>query len=109
MSNNALTFTDSVICYKELIEKEDGSRRSWKEKYGGKAAGWRPVEPFERTGASNSKMELPSGIPVSALRNPPLYRDTVGNEGLAGGTPLSALAARSQARSSTLSDPGDVA
>ena len=33
-------------------------------------------------------MELPSSMPASAIRNPPLYRDTVGNEGLAGGTPL---------------------
>ena len=30
---------------------------------------------------------MPSSVPVSALRNPPLYRDTVGNDGLAGGTP----------------------
>jgi hypothetical protein len=88
MSNNGLQYTDSVICYKELIDKEDTSRRTWKAKYGNSFdAGWRPVEPFERLGASDSKMELPSGIPVSAIRNPPLYRDTVGNEGLAGGTP----------------------
>lgn len=33
-------------------------------------------------------MELPSGLPISAIRNPPLYKDTVGNEGLSGGTPL---------------------
>ena len=53
MSNNALTFTDSVICYKELIEKEDTSRRTWKEKYGKMTdgLGWRPVEPFEAKGA----------------------------------------------------------
>ena len=91
MSNNGLTYTDSVICYKELIDKEDTARRLWKDKYGkkfGPQSTWRPVEPFEAMGASDSKMELPSGIPVSAIRNPPLYRDTVGNEGLAGGTPL---------------------
>ena len=45
------------------------------------------AEPFERAGASDSKMELPCGIPGAALRNPALYRDTVGNDGLAGGTP----------------------
>ena len=27
-------------------------------------------------------------MPVSAIRNPALYTDTVGNDGLAGGTPL---------------------
>ena len=92
MSNNGLTFTDSVICYKELIDKEDTARRTWKAKYGKRfeegGLGWRPVEPFEIHGASDSKTELPSGVPVSAIRNPALYRDTVGNEGLAGGTPL---------------------
>jgi len=89
MSQNSLTFTDSVICYKELIGKEDASRRSWKEKYGGNfTMGWRPVEPFEKSGASDSKAELPSAMPASALRNPALYRDTVGNDGLSGGTPL---------------------
>jgi len=90
MANGGLTFTDSVICYKELIEKEDTARRTWKDKYGAKfatSAAWRPVEPFEQLGASDSKMELPSRIPVSAIRNPALYRDTVGNDGLAGGTP----------------------
>ena len=89
--NAGLTFTDSVICYKELIEKEDTARRTWKERFGkafedGKGP-WRPVEPFEIKGSSNSKMDLPAGIPVSAIRNPPLYRDSVGNQGLAGGTP----------------------
>ena len=123
MSNNALTFTDSVICYKELIDKEDTARREWKNRFGAKygagknATDWRPVEPFEAKGASNSKTELPSGIPAAAyvlerwnhqasqmlvtltalltkhnmccacrLRNPPQFRDTVGNDGLAGGT-----------------------
>merc|ERR1711971_1541359 len=84
------TFTDSVICYKELIEKEDMARRTWKERFGAKFAqggAWRPIEPFESLGASDSKMELPSSIPVSAIRNPALYRDTFGNDGLAGGTP----------------------
>ena len=75
-----------------LIDKEDTARRNWKARYGQKfasgAQGWRPVEPFEREGASDAKTELPSAVPVSAIRNPPLYRDTVGNEGLAGGTPL---------------------
>ena len=88
--NAGLTFTDSVICYKELIEKEDTARRAGKQRLKEKdvKAMWRPVEPFEATGASESKTELPPSIPVSAIRNPPLYRDTVGNEGLAGGTPL---------------------
>lgn len=49
---------------------------------------WRPVEPFERTGASDSKAELPSATPASALRNPKQYYDHVGNDMLAGGTPL---------------------
>merc|ERR1711871_493982 len=87
MSNNTLTFTDSVICYKELIDKEVTARRTWKQKYGAADLGWRPVEPFEKTGASNSKMELPSGIPSAAIRNPALYKDTVGADGLSGGTP----------------------
>ena len=55
MANNSLMFTDSVICFKELIEKEDMARRTWREKYGArfeKAADWRPVEPFEQRGAS---------------------------------------------------------
>ena len=81
--------SECVRADKELIEKEDTARRTWKEKYGKILdRDWRPVEPFEATGASNSKMELPSSMPASAIRNPPLYRDTVGNEGLAGGTPL---------------------
>jgi len=87
MSNNSLCFTDSVICYKELIDKEDTARRTWREKYGQKDLGWRPVEPFEAKGASNSKMELPSGMPSAAIRNPALYKDTVGYDGLSGGTP----------------------
>ena len=88
MSNNGLTYTDSVICYKELIDKEDTARRTWKGKYGKEwDSGWRPVEPFEVKGASDSKMELPSGIPKAAVRHPALYNDTVGNDGLTGGTP----------------------
>lgn len=86
---SSLAFTDSVICFKELIDKEDTARRTWKAKYGSTLqSGWRPVEPFEKLGASDSKMELPSGVPSAAIRNPALYRDTVGNEGLAGGAPL---------------------
>jgi len=80
-------FTDSVICYKELIDKEETTKRQWRGKYGNSDVGWRPVEPFEKTGASNSKMELPSGMPSAAIRNPYLYKDTVGEQGLAGGAP----------------------
>ena len=91
MSNNALTFTNSVICYKEQIDKEDNSRRVWKERFGKRFAegnmDWRPVEPFEQSGASNAKAEFPPSIPVSAIANPPLYKDSVGNDALAGGTP----------------------
>ena len=88
-----MTFTNDVICFKEQIDKEDTGRRHWKERFGpmftdGTSAPWRPVEPFERTGASDSKAELPMGVPVSALRNPKLYVDHVGNDMLAGGTPL---------------------
>lgn len=87
MSNAMITYTDAVICYKELIEKEDTARRMWKEKYGAAKMPWRPVEPFEPMGASSSKQELPTGLPAAAARNPALYNDTVGNEGLTGGTP----------------------
>lgn len=88
MSNAMITYTDAVICYKELIEKEDTARRTWKEKYGGgRSQPWRPVEPFEATGASSSKQELPTKMPDAARRHPSLYHDTVGNEGLTGGTP----------------------
>jgi hypothetical protein len=87
--NAGLQFTDSVICYKELIDKEDTARRLAKQRNGQRALGWRPVEPFEATGASNSKLELPSeGIPGPALRNPSQFMDNVGNDSLAGGTPL---------------------
>ena len=88
MSNGNITYTDSVICYKELIEKEDAARRDWFTKFGGSwDQKWRPIEPFERGGASNSKGELPTSVPVPARKHPELYRDTVGDEGLAGGTP----------------------
>mmetsp|Transcript_42635 Transcript_42635/g.96397 ORF Transcript_42635/g.96397 Transcript_42635/m.96397 type:complete len:190 (-) Transcript_42635:542-1111(-) len=91
MSNGNVQFVDSVICYKELIAKEDAARRDWQTRYGkgwgASAAAWRGLEPFETTGMSNSKMELPAGIPKPALRHPELYRDTVGDEGLTGGTP----------------------
>ena len=52
MSGNSLMFTDSVICFKELIDKEETAKRQWRGKYGMNKEGWRPVEPFERTGAS---------------------------------------------------------
>jgi len=88
MSNTKLTYTDSVICYKELIEKEDATRRDWAGKYGKSwNSKWRPIEPFEPNGASDSKMELPPTVPPAARKYPQLYRDSVGDEGLAGGTP----------------------
>jgi hypothetical protein len=71
--------------------QEDTGRRVWKQRWGPvfqEGGPWRPVEPFERTGASDSKAELPTGIPPSALRNPKQYYDHVGNDMLAGGTPL---------------------
>lgn len=52
MATNSLMFTDSVICYKELIDKEETTKRQWRGKYGNSDVGWRPVEPFEKTGAS---------------------------------------------------------
>ena len=90
MSGNTMTFTNDVICWKELIDKEQTGHRVWKEKWGPvfqDGGPWRPVEPFERSGASEAKGELPAGIPGSAIRNPKLYRDHVGKDGLAGGTP----------------------
>lgn len=88
MSNTNVTYTDSVICYKELIEKEDAARRGWAKKYGRSwDAKWRPAEPFEAKGASVSKMEMPTSVPLAARNYPMLYRDTIGDEGLAGGTP----------------------
>ena len=32
MSNKGLTFTNDVICYKELIDKEETAKRTWKGK-----------------------------------------------------------------------------
>ena len=88
MSNNSLAFVDSVICYKEQIDKEETSKRNWKARYGTQDQGWRPVEPFERTGASSAKTEMVPGMPAAALRTPSQFRDTVGGDCLAGGTPL---------------------
>mmetsp|Transcript_49420 Transcript_49420/g.122827 ORF Transcript_49420/g.122827 Transcript_49420/m.122827 type:complete len:191 (-) Transcript_49420:260-832(-) len=88
MSEINVTYTDSVICYKELIEKEDAARRGWAKKYAGNwDAKWRPAEPLEATGASLSKTEMPPTVPKAATQYPALFRDTVGDEGLAGGTP----------------------
>lgn len=82
-----ITYTDSVICYKELIEKEDAARRLYQTRYGGKKEGrWRPIEPFEATSASGSKLEMPAGVPQAALKHPELFRDSVGDDALTGGT-----------------------
>ena len=93
MTEAGLTYTDQVICFKELIGKEDDGRRRWRERYGtqwgggGSGGGWRPVEPFENGSASDSKMEMPSTVPVAARNNPAHFRDSVGDDCLAGGTP----------------------
>ena len=72
---NSLMFTSSVICYKELIEKEESSRRNHKTKHGNMNLGWRPVEPFERTGASARpavETSSPSCCVLWALSPPPI-------------------------------------
>ena len=80
MSNNNMTFTNDVICYKELIDKEDTGRREWKAKYGemfkNDGGGWRPVEPFEKAAASDSKSELRLACPFqqSAIQPSTLIR-----------------------------------
>ena len=72
MSNNSLTFVDSVICFKEQIDKEETSKRLWKGRYGNSGQGWRPVEPFEKDGASarEGSIEPPCAIFVPC-RPPP--------------------------------------
>ena len=82
-----LTYTDTVKNYCELIEKEDKGRRMWKERYGNRDMGWRPVEPFEKGSSSYSDSEVPPKIPSAAVAYPFLFTDTVGDLGLAGGTP----------------------
>ena len=83
-----LTFVDTVANYKEQIQKEDQGRRMWKKRFGGDFnLGWRPVEPFEKGSSSYSDTEIPPKIPTAAISYPFLFRDTVGDEGLAGGTP----------------------
>ena len=47
----------------------------------------RPVEPFEKGSSSYSDTELPPKIPSAAVAYPFLFTDSVGDLGLAGGTP----------------------
>ena len=72
MSGNSLMFTDSVICFKELIDKEETAKRQWRGKYGMNKEGWRPVEPFERTGAS--AQQPASLMPNSVMARRPASR-----------------------------------
>ena len=88
-----LTYTDTVANYCEMISKEDQGRRMWKKRFGhlygadGASSGWRPVEPFEKGSSSYSDTELPPKIPSAAVSYPFLFTDSVGDLGLAGGTP----------------------
>jgi len=88
-----LTYTDTVANYCEMINKEDQGRRMWKKRFGhlygadGASSGWRPVEPFEKGSSSYSDTELPPKIPSAAVSYPFLFTDSVGDLGLAGGTP----------------------
>ena len=87
MATLSLDYNANVICYKELIEKEDEGRRR------GRAAGlahrdaWKPVEPFEMGSASYSICEEKPKIPTAAIEHPAHFRDTVGDESMVGGTP----------------------
>ncbi len=89
MTSMNLTFTDGVKNYAEQIEKEDQGRRMWKKRYGQMFHGaqWRPVEPFENGSSSFSDTEVPPKIPTAAISYPFLFKDTVGDDGLCGGTP----------------------
>ena len=88
-----LTYTDTVANYCEMIEKEDQGRRMWKKRFGhlygpdSDRSIWRPVEPFEKGSSSYSDTELPPKIPSAAVAYPFLFTDSVGDLGLAGGTP----------------------
>ena len=85
-----LVDTAQSACFAERIAKENESRYAFDKKWGGSKKidmGWRPIEPFEPTSSSSSPAEMPPRIPVTALTRPDLYRDSVGDEGLAGGTP----------------------
>ena len=82
-----LTFTNGVKNYCEQIEKEDQGRRMWQKRFGDAQLGWRPVEPFEKGSSSFSDTEVPPVPPKAAVSYPHMFRDTVGDLGLAGGTP----------------------
>mmetsp|Transcript_24453 Transcript_24453/g.47644 ORF Transcript_24453/g.47644 Transcript_24453/m.47644 type:complete len:186 (+) Transcript_24453:232-789(+) len=88
MSDSCST-VDGLMRFKETCAKENAAQRAWKEKYGSRLDdSWQPVEPFEKSSYSRSKCESPTKAPSRiALRNPELYRDSIGDEGLAGGTP----------------------
>ena len=80
-------------CYKERIFKENEARREWSSKYGAQwgehgSNNWRPVEPYEQSSCSRSALERPEmGVPLVAQKFPKMFIDTVGDQGLVGGTP----------------------
>jgi len=82
-------FTQTTVTqYRERIEKEQAAAKDWPRKYGHVSKSWRPVEPFERKSCSKSTLEAPvTGPPKWATDYPERARDTVGDDGLAGGTP----------------------
>ena len=59
----------------------------WRKRFGNRELGWRPVEPFEKGSSSYSDTEVPPKIPSAAVSYPFLFTDSVGDLGLAGGTP----------------------
>ena len=47
MSGGAMITIESVVQYKEQIQKEQDAARDWEKKYGYIRRQWRPVEPVE--------------------------------------------------------------
>lgn len=84
---------EGAACFKERIVKENAARREWEGKFGDEwktagGASWRPVEPYEPSSCSSSFLERPErGVPTVARRFPKMFIDTVGDDGLVGGTP----------------------
>lgn len=89
-----LTTRRGSECYKNQIERETQARTTWNDKYGadhGRGKGWRPVEPFEAKSCSSSSLETPhTQAPWQARKYPNMFVDTVGDEGLVGGSPKKA-------------------